>query len=81
MEWNEDNFDISSNRYVKEAYKSRKYAFVSDYVRLYALYKHGGIYLDTYVEVIKPLHSFLHHEAFSGFEDEKFLSLLSANVF
>ncbi|WP_138752515.1 glycosyltransferase family 32 protein [Paenibacillus sinopodophylli] len=73
IEWNEDNFDISSNRYVREAYEARKYAFVSDYVRLYALYKFGGIYLDTDVEVIKPLDAFLGHEAFSGFEDERFL--------
>ncbi|MGO4543329.1 glycosyltransferase family 32 protein [Paenibacillus sp. 2TAB23] len=73
MEWNEDNFDISSIRYVKEAYEARKYAFVSDYVRLYALYSHGGIYLDTDVEVIKPLDKFLGHEAFSGFEDQRFL--------
>lgn len=73
MEWNEDNFDISSNRYVKEAYEARKYAFVSDYVRLHALYYYGGIYLDTDVEVVKPLDPFLYHEAFSGFEDQKFL--------
>lgn len=73
MEWNEDNFDLTSNRYVKEAYEASKYAFVSDYVRLYALYHHGGIYLDTDVEVIKPLDSFLHHEAFSGFEDQTYL--------
>lgn len=73
MEWNEDSFDLTSNRYVKEAYEAKKYAFVSDYVRLYALYKHGGIYLDTDVEVVKSLDPFLKHEAFSGFEDEKFL--------
>jgi len=73
IEWNEDNFDIEVNRYVKEAYEARKYAFVSDYARLYALYHHGGIYMDTDVEVIKPLDRFLVHEAFSGFEDETFL--------
>ena len=38
IEWNEENFDINSNEYVKQAYESRKFAFVSDYVRLYALY-------------------------------------------
>jgi len=73
MEWNEDNFDIHSNVYVKQAYEAKKYAFVSDYVRLYALYHHGGIYMDTDVEVIKPLDRFLHHGAFSGFEDEVYL--------
>jgi len=73
MEWNEDSFDIASNRYVKEAYDARKYAFVSDYVRLHALYAYGGIYLDTDVEVVRPLDPLLAHEAFSGFEDESYL--------
>lgn len=68
--WNEDNFDINCNKYVKEAYESKKYAFVSDYVRLYALYHHGGIYLDTDVEVLKPFDIFLKHRAFIGCENE-----------
>ena len=68
IEWNEENFDINSNQYVKEAYESKKYAFVSDYVRLYALCNYGGIYMDTDVEVVKPLDEFLIHDAFSGFE-------------
>ena len=69
-EWNEDNFDISSNRYVKEAYDNRKYAFVTDYVRLFALYNEGGIYMDTDVEVLGRFDQFLHHKAFSGFETD-----------
>ncbi len=69
-EWNEDNFDISSNRYVQEAYESRKFAFVTDYVRLYAIYTEGGIYMDTDVEVIGNFDQFLHHNAFSGFETD-----------
>lgn len=73
VEWNEDNFYINANPYVKEAYEAKKYAFVSDYARLHALYQYGGIYLDTDVEVVKPLDRFLVHEAFSGFEDETFL--------
>lgn len=73
IEWNEDNFDVNVNPYVKEAYEAKKYAFVSDYARLHALYVHGGIYMDTDVEVIQPLERFLTHEAFSGFEDETFL--------
>ena len=67
--WNEDNFDVNSNKYVREAYEARKYAFVSDYVRLYAMYTFGGIYMDTDVEVIRPLDSFLECQAFSGFEN------------
>lgn len=69
-EWNESNFDISSNAYVKEAYESRKFAFVTDYVRLYAMYREGGIYMDTDVEVLKPLDDLLRYEAVSGFESE-----------
>lgn len=69
IEWNENNFDINSNRFVKEAFEARKFAFVSDYVRLYALATEGGIYMDTDVEAIKSLNSFLHHPAFTGGEN------------
>ena len=68
-EWNEDNFDINSNLYVKQAYENRKFAFVTDYVRLYAIYTEGGIYMDTDVEVLKNLDKFLIHSAFSSFEN------------
>lgn len=67
--WNEDNFDINACPYVKEAYENRKFAFVTDYVRLYAMYTQGGIYMDTDVEVVAPLDGYLHHHGFSGFED------------
>ena len=69
-EWNEDNFDITQNQYVCEAYENRKFAFVTDYVRLYALYHDGGVYMDTDVEVIGSYDQFLHHHAFSGFETD-----------
>lgn len=69
-EWNEDNFDLDMYPYVREAYDNRKFAFVTDVVRLYALYHEGGVYMDTDVEVLKPLDAFLHHPAFSGFEDD-----------
>lgn len=69
-EWNEDNFDLNLYPYVKEAYENRKFAFVTDVVRLYALYHEGGVYMDTDVEVLKTLDHFLNHIAFSGFEDE-----------
>ncbi|MBR1678962.1 MAG: glycosyl transferase [Bacteroidales bacterium] len=67
-EWNEENFDLSLYPYAEEAYRSRKFAFVTDIVRLYALYTEGGVYMDTDVEVLKPLDPFLVHHAFSGFE-------------
>ncbi len=68
IEWNENNFDINSNVYVKEAYQAKKWAFVTDYVRLYVMYNYGGIYMDTDVEVIKNLDLYLNNHAFSGFE-------------
>ena len=69
-EWNEDNFDINQNQYVKEAYENRKFAFITDFVRLYALFTEGGVYMDTDVEVLKSYNPFLHHHAFSGFETD-----------
>lgn len=73
-EWNEDNFDINFNDYVKEAYEWKKFAFVSDYARLFALVNEGGVYMDTDVEVMKPLDNFLTFPAFGGFETEDRLS-------
>ena len=55
IEWNEENFDVSSNKYVKEAYENKKWAFVSDYARLKIIYEEGGIYFDTDVEVLKRI--------------------------
>jgi mannosyltransferase OCH1-like enzyme len=69
IRWDERNFDININRYVREAYRSGKYAFVSDVARLHALFNSGGIYMDVDVEVIKNLDKFLCHKAFTGFED------------
>jgi len=72
MEWNETNFDLNINDFVKRAASDKKWAFVSDYVRAYALYNIGGIYLDTDVEIKKSLDEFLLHSAFSGFESKGF---------
>jgi hypothetical protein len=71
IEWNEGNFDFDSNLYAKQAYEAKKWAFVSDYARLYVLFHHGGIYMDTDVELLKNIDSFLENKAFSGFEQEK----------
>lgn len=70
IQWNEDNFDISCCDYVKEAYENKKYAFVADYARLWAMYEFGGVYMDTDVEVKKNLDEFLKNRAFSGFEND-----------
>ncbi|ELC8443040.1 mannosyltransferase [Clostridium perfringens] len=67
IEWNEENFDINSHKFVKEAYKMKKYAFVSDYVRLSVLKKYGGIYLDTDIEMKKDFSSILNCNLFLGF--------------
>lgn len=74
IEWNEDNFDTSINDYVKEAYEAQKWAFVTDFARLWIVYKNGGIYLDTDVELIKPLDSFLGNAAFFGFENNRVIN-------
>lgn len=66
--WDKERFDLDSNVWVKQAYDHKKYAFAADYIRLYSLYHHGGIYLDTDVEVLKSFNDFLHHSAFTGFE-------------
>lgn len=64
IEWNEDNYDINKIPYVKEAYQAKKWAFVTDYVRLDVVNKFGGIYLDTDVELLKSLDSLLKYKAF-----------------
>jgi len=83
VRWDESNFDINSNLYIKQAYESKKYAFVSDYARLYILYNYGGIYMDTDVEVIKNLDQFLDHQVFSGFESENYVptGIIGANKY
>lgn len=68
IEWNESNFDIKCCDYVWEAYKSKKWAFVSDYARFRILYEHGGIYFDTDVEIIKSFNDVLKNGAFMGCE-------------
>lgn len=74
IEWNEGNFDINCNLYIKEAYNLKKFAFVSDYVRVHALFHIGGIYLDTDVEVYKSFDDLLHLESFWGFEQGNYIA-------
>ena len=70
IEWNEDNFDLSAcPLYVRQAYEAKKWAFVTDYVRLKVVYDHGGIYMDTDVELLKAPEKFLSYSAYFGFED------------
>ena len=70
MAWTEANFDVASAPlYVRQAYEAKKYAFVSDYVRLWALEQYGGVYLDTDVEVLRSFDPLLNDTAFIGMEE------------
>lgn len=69
-EWNENNFDVNIISYTAEAYKAKKYAFVSDYARFWILYRYGGIYFDTDVEVIQPMDEFIAKGPFMGCEND-----------
>ncbi len=69
IEWNEDNFDVNCCQYIADAYKEKKYAFVSDYVRFFVLYRQGGVYLDTDVELLKSLDGILENGPFMGCEN------------
>lgn len=71
IEWNEENFDIRINKFVREAYERKKFAFVSDYVRLYALYNYGGVYMDVDVECIKKFDFNKDDNLITSFELEK----------
>lgn len=68
MLWNEDTFDLDMYPYAREAYDNRKFAFVTDVVRLWALEKFGGVYMDTDVEILRPLGDLMNLPAFTGYE-------------
>lgn len=70
IEWNEDNFNVNYNAYTKMCYEQKKYAFLTDYLRLLIIEEHGGIYFDTDVEVLKSFDGLLNQTAFAGFENE-----------
>ncbi|MDO4490595.1 MAG: glycosyltransferase [Lachnospiraceae bacterium] len=71
IQWNESNFDVQQNRYMREAYQQKKWAFVSDYARLKIIYDQGGIYLDTDVELVRSLDTLLEQEGFMGFQNKE----------
>ena len=66
--WNTEDFDVNSVPYVREAFEKRKWAFAADYIRMYALYTEGGIYLDSDVKILKPFDDFLSYSFFSSLE-------------
>lgn len=72
IEWNESNYDVHKNAYISEAYRQGKWAFVVDFARFDILNEHGGVFLDTDVELLRPIpEAFLEYEAFAGFENDK----------
>lgn len=76
IEWNESNYDINKNRYMRQAYERKRWGFVPDYARLDIIYNCGGIYLDTDVEIIKPLDELLELSGFIGQEScSKYINL------
>ena len=74
IEWNSENFDVFALPYTSEAYKAKKYAFVSDVARVKALYEYGGIYLDTDVMVYGKFDPVLQHKCVFGFEEELYVA-------
>lgn len=67
-EWNEKNFDVTMSRYTAEAYQAKKYAYVSDYVRFWVLYRYGGLYFDVDVEIIRTIDDIIARGPFMGCE-------------
>lgn len=70
IEWNEDNFDLDYNGYTRYCYDNKKWAFLSDFVRLVVIAEHGGLYFDTDVELLKNPDALLQYGAFYGFEND-----------
>ncbi len=73
--WNESNYDVSKNQYMLQTYQAKKYGFTVDFARLDVIYNYGGIYLDTDVELLKPLDEILNDKCFMGFESNKTVAL------
>lgn len=73
IEWNEENTDLSHS-FVKEAYFQKKWAFVTDFIRLKVLYENGGVYLDTDMMILKSLNELLSYNCFLGAEETKIVS-------
>ena len=73
-EWNEGNCDYLSIPFMAEAYAAKKYAFVSDVMRLIVLEQYGGVYFDTDVEVLRDISPLLDDEGFIGFENDQFVN-------
>ena len=76
MLWNEDTFDVNSCQFAREAFEQKKWAFVSDYARIEAIYKYGGWYLDTDIEILRPLAPFENNRVVLGTDENGALTAL-----
>lgn len=74
IRWDESNYDVTKNTYMRQAYEAQKWAFVSDYTHLDVDYIHGGICLDADVELLKSLDAFLPYEFFCGFQTNRIVN-------
>ena len=75
VRWDESNYDWTKNKYMKQAYESKKWGFVPDYARLDIVYSNGGIYLDTDVELIKKPDELLIYDGYMGFQRNFWIAL------
>ena len=80
IEWNESNYDVTKNSYMSQAYQAKRWGFVPDYARLDIVYEYGGIYLDTDVELIRPIDELLNGTGFCGFEHADHNAIFSVNT-
>lgn len=74
IEWNEDSFDVHINKYVEDAYNNKKWAFVSDFARLWIVYNYGGIYLDTDVLLKGSIDNLLKYDCWLASDDVKYIN-------
>lgn len=74
IEWNEDNFDVNANAYTQMCYEQKRYAFMTDYLRLLIINEHGGLYFDTDVEAVRSFDDLLNCGAFFGFETNQYVN-------
>lgn len=72
--WNEDNYDVNKNQYMSDAYREKKWSFVSDYARLDVVYQYGGVYLDTDVELIQNIDDLMDNVMYCGFENDEYVA-------
>jgi hypothetical protein len=77
VKWSEDNYDIAKNQFMLDAHKAKKWAFVTDFARIDVIHEHGGIFLDTDVELLKSLDELLCNTAFCGFGSNNFTNFIN----